>query len=151
MLRWRYTPTETLNISMAHYPWGGFSLIPDSEITISRRRARDLGLPSNDAQIAYGNVKYHADASLWECEICQKISTKYNRRQIINHVNAKRTSRKSKLRTRTERVTHVANPDGAIHRVETITAELPRRRIITNSPIRGSASPPAQNADIKHN
>ena len=64
-----------------------------------------------------GEIKYHANTKIWECTICHKESAKYNRRKILNHVNAAHAARKP-LRTRTERGMRIEKPDGKILQME---------------------------------
>ena len=68
---------------------------------------QNIGLPSKDTLISNGNVIYRAEGKIWECLICHQTSNKYNRNQMINHVDAKHNAAKESLRTRTERGTHV--------------------------------------------
>ena len=55
-----------------------------------RKLTKHLGLPTNDKMTANNKAKYIAKTKTWKCTICDKTSTNYNRRQIINHVNTKR-------------------------------------------------------------
>ena len=65
-----------------------------------------------------GKIKYNADSKTWECTICNKTSSKYNRKQIINHVNTAHIANKSSLRNRTVRGTHVEKENDRILQME---------------------------------
>ena len=79
---------------------------------------QNIGLPSKDTLISNGNIIYRAGSKTWECLICHQTSNKYNRNQMINHVNAKHTATKESLRTGTERGTHVEKENGKILKME---------------------------------
>ena len=111
-------------------------IIPETGNVINRKFTEQLGLPFQDTYIADGKIKYHANTKIWECAICHKESTKYNRRQVLNHVNAAQTASKSPLRTRTERVTHIEKTNDRILQMEhdygRITTEI-ERDVITGA------------------
>ena len=91
-----------------------FFIIPEDSGLVNRKLTTQTGLPSKDSTIANGNVKYNSNDKTWECLICHKKSSKYNRRQIINHVNTKHTADKKSLRTKTARGTHIEKENDKI-------------------------------------
>ena len=85
---------------------------------MDRRNIKNIGLPAKDTLISNGNIIYKAEDKIWECLICHQTSRKYNRNQMINHVNAKHTVAKESQRTRKERGTHVEKENDKILQME---------------------------------
>ena len=56
--------------------------------TINRKLTDQAGLPQESIVLADGKVKYDAINKTWTCTICNKTKNKYNRKQIVNHVNS---------------------------------------------------------------
>jgi len=55
---------------------------------INRKYTEQAGLPEGDIISANGKVKYDTINKTWKSTICNKSNNKYNRKQIINHVNS---------------------------------------------------------------
>ena len=91
-----------------------FYITPEDNEAINRKRTEQQGLPSEDKLISNGKIKYPATLKLWECMICHKESTKYNRRQMINHVNTAHIASSSSLRTSTKRGMRVEKEDDIV-------------------------------------
>ena len=77
-----------------------FFQINEDETQLNRKKTTHIGLPKEDTLIANKNIKYTAATKTWNCQLCTKMSTKYNRRQMINHVNTMRTVIKTTLKTK---------------------------------------------------
>ena len=72
--------------------------IDNEEHTTNRRSFYHLRIPNKDSYYPNGNIHYNATAEIWTCMICNQKSRKYNREQIIAHVNLKRSKRKQETR-----------------------------------------------------
>ena len=75
---------------------------------MDRKLTRHLGLPTNDKMIASNKAKYIAKTKTWKCTLCDKTSAKYNRREIINRVSAKRNL-KTTLKIKKAKGMHIEN------------------------------------------
>ena len=96
-----------------------------------------MWLPTNDKFIANNKVKYIAKTKTWKCLLCAKTSTKYNRRQIINHVNTKHNIRKTVIKPRKPRGTHIEKPNDKILQMESDYGKITiRYEPIINSEVR---------------
>ena len=103
---------ETHGASLPHRPRREIIVsIPDEALRISRRYTKQIRLASRESLIRNGNIKYRDNTKIWECMICHRKCTNYNRRQIINHVNTKHTALKSTLRTLSKRGAHIEKYD----------------------------------------
>lgn len=81
--------TKTCIISIPPNAWcENFFTVRETDDVINRKPTKHLGLPSHDTYMASGGIKYRANNKIWECTILRKESSKYNRRQILNHANA---------------------------------------------------------------
>ena len=60
---------------------------------INRRAASNNGLPIKRMTAANGNATYDGGNGIWKCSIRDPKYNKYQDKQIINHVGAKRRER----------------------------------------------------------
>ena len=81
---------------------------------MNRNLTKNIGLPQEDTLISNNNIKYDAQSKLWKCMLCTKLSTKYNRRQMINHVNTKHNISRTVIKTTKKKGTHVEKHDDKI-------------------------------------
>ena len=82
------------------------------------QKTKNIGLPNEDIVIDNGDIRYNADGKHGNVYSAESKSQKYNRGQMINHVNTKHNATKAQLRTRTERVTQIEKDNGPVLQME---------------------------------
>ena len=83
---------QTWKVSLSSNKWRKIHLNNDecsinNEFTISRKE--NCGPPSEDTEYNNRKVIYDINTKRWICKICNFSRDKYNRTQVMNHVNAK--------------------------------------------------------------